>query len=75
MSDDGPQPDLDLAIATTASNEIEAAMVAGCLRDAGIVCMYREGFRGEGGSRSVYVRKDDLERAREALSLKEDESE
>ncbi len=59
----------------TAPNEIEASLVAGRLRDAGIPVMVRPGGPGLGAWASaltfehgVYVRAGDLDRARELLA-------
>jgi hypothetical protein len=63
----------------TAPNEIEASLIAGRLRDAGIPVMLRPGGPGLGAWASaltfehgVYVRAGDLERARELLANDED---
>jgi hypothetical protein len=64
-----------LKIAVVASNEPEAAMICGLLADAGIRSMTKPGSGGIGlGSsasyrRSIYVRDDDLVRAREVLRV------
>lgn len=58
----------------TAPNEIEASLIAGRLRDAGIPVMLRPGGPGLGAWASafsfehgVYVRATDLDRARDVL--------
>lgn len=64
----------------TAPNEIEASMIAGRLRDAGIPVMLRPGGPGLGAWASalsfehgVYVRAGDLDRARALLGEDEDD--
>jgi hypothetical protein len=57
-----------LIAVTTATNELEAAMIAGCLTGAGIPAIYRQSFRSSAGPRAVYVNEDDLARAQETLS-------
>jgi hypothetical protein len=64
----------DLAWVTTATDEMQQAVIIGCLSDAGIHCMgggAQMPRRGAAGPHDVYVRAADLERAREVL--KEDE--
>jgi len=68
----------ELRIVATAANEFEAEMVCGVLSEAGIESSMElattgmGGRIGGGGARDIYVREEDLERAREALSATED---
>ncbi|HUH81930.1 MAG TPA: DUF2007 domain-containing protein [Solirubrobacteraceae bacterium] len=61
-------------IIATAENEFEAEMLCGVLTEAGIESSMElantgvAGRFGGGGTRDIYVREEDLERAREALS-------
>jgi len=61
-------------IVATAENEFEAEMLCGVLSEAGIESSMElantgvAGRFGGGGARDIYVRAEDLERAREALS-------
>ncbi len=63
----------ELKIVATAANEFEAEMVCGVLSEAGIESSMElantgmAGRFGGGGARDIYVRVEDLERAREAL--------
>ncbi|MGN6371527.1 MAG: putative signal transducing protein [Solirubrobacteraceae bacterium] len=59
-------------IVTTASNEIEAAMIAGCLENAGIRCVYGQTLRSAYRPSDIYVAEADLERAREVLNAASD---
>jgi len=68
----------ELSIVATAANEFEAEMLCGVLSEAGIESSMElantaiGGRFGGGGARDIYVRHEDLERAREALSAAED---
>jgi Putative prokaryotic signal transducing protein len=62
---------------TIVANQLEAEMVLGALRSAGIECADRltdfaagawDGFPGAGGPREILVRPEDLGVAREVLT-------
>jgi hypothetical protein len=65
----------DLIALTVVGTELEADMLCGLLRDAGIECMHSSTNMGAGaldgvptgGPREVMVRAEDVVRAREAL--------
>jgi hypothetical protein len=65
----------DLIALTLVGTELEADMLCGLLRDAGIECMHRSTNMGagaldgmpSGGPREVMVRAEDAVQAREAL--------
>jgi hypothetical protein len=70
----------ELRIVATAANEFEAEMICGALSEAGIESTMElantgvGGRFGGGGARDIYVREEDLERARQALSETDDAS-
>jgi hypothetical protein len=60
---------------TTASNEIEAELVLGIVRGAGIGAWESNSLGGRAGSsgpRDIYVSDTDLERARQVLQAAQD---
>ena len=69
----------ELRIVATAANEFEAELISGALSEAGIESTMElastgiGGRIGGGGARDIYVREEDVERAREALKGVEDE--
>jgi Putative prokaryotic signal transducing protein len=74
----------DLKIVATAANEFEAELISGLLTEAGIESNMElantgigamGGRFGGGGARDIYVRAEDLERAKEALSEQQDAGE
>jgi len=71
----------ELKVVATAANEFEAELISGALSEAGIESTMElantgiGGRFGGGGARDIYVREEDLERAREALKGVEDEGE
>ena len=64
----------ELKIVATAANEFEAEMICGVLSEAGIESSQElsntgaGGRFGGGGARDIYVREDDFDRAKEAVS-------
>ena len=73
--DDHFESGVALKIAAVATNEPEAAMICGLLADAGLRSMTKPGSGGIGLGwnasyrRSIYVRDDDLVRAREVVKV------
>jgi len=71
----------ELKVVATAANEFEAELISGALSEAGIESTMElantgiGGRFGGGGARDIYVREEDLERAKEALKGVEDEGE
>jgi len=71
----------ELRIVATAANEFEAELISGVLTEAGIESTMElantgmGGRFGGGGARDIYVRSEDLERAREVLSETEADGE
>jgi hypothetical protein len=67
-------PSDPLVVAAVASNEPEAAMIVGLLKEAGIKAMTKPGTGASGlawgaaQQRGIYVLAGDLERAQEALA-------
>lgn len=62
----------ELKILTSAGSAVEAAIVCGRLTDAGIPTMRGPGGRWGAAGRDVYVKKQDLDRAREVLKADEE---
>lgn len=68
----------ELRIVATAANEFEAELISGVLTEAGIESTMElsntgmGGRFGGGGARDIYVRAEDVERAKEALKGAED---
>jgi hypothetical protein len=73
-SDQDQHPSDPLVVAAVASNEPEAAMIIGLLKEAGIKAMAKPGTGGlgiawnPGQQRGIYVLAGDLEPAQEALA-------
>jgi hypothetical protein len=71
----------ELRIVATAANEFEAELISGALSEAGIESTMElantgmGGRFGGGGARDIYVREEDVERAKEALKEAEDSGE
>ncbi len=71
----------ELKIVATAANEFEAELICGALSEAGIESTMElantgiGGRFGGGGARDIYVREEDVERAKEALKGAEDAGE
>jgi hypothetical protein len=70
----------ELRIVATAANEFEAEMLCGVLSEAGIESTQElsntgvAGRFGGGGARDIYVREQDLERAREVVGAQAPEA-
>jgi hypothetical protein len=70
----------DLKIVASAANEFEAEMICGVLSEAEIESTQElantgiGGRIGGGGGRDIYVRAEDLDRAKEALARFDDET-
>lgn len=77
----GPPMSTELKIVATAANEFEAEMLCGVLSGAGIDSSMElantgvAGRFGGGGARDIYVRTEDVKRAKAALSQPQDPGE
>jgi hypothetical protein len=73
MAEDQPKTDPTLRVLTTAGNEPEASLICQRLAEEGIPASQQRSIGGPewglSGTRYVYVREADLERARDLLGI------